>query len=391
MAVGEIKFREGPPAMATGPHQFIPAVSELIVSETKPGVAVQNVKEQTGGEVIVYSSNEEALSDLPRIFTRGNSLVVMHSASWCDTCEKYKPVFARLAKEAGENFQFIIIEDDAFAEKLPSVPVVILYLRKGYKELPARPLSMEDLNEEVRLFDMPAGERLALAEKGIEDPDVTVQARSVAIYSALVCQLPDEEFIKKADVLLTILKGSGKTPSARFFITAAYRNFLAAKLPKDKRKEWEKEIARFDDNPSPSLWSRIKPSLWAVGVHAGRDAGEKGPRLKAGAVKDFRAGEFSLGPKLEVGVRLSGAIDPSAGAALMSGRLMLDAGLGYRFFGDNKYVSLHNGPFAQYGLSLNAFKIPGIDLSLILSIAVQQPFDRPSRASVMGGVDVLAW
>lgn len=73
------------------------------------------------------------------------------------------------------------------------------------------------------------------------------------------------------------------------------------------------------------------------------------------------------------------------------GRFIFNAGLGFRFFGDDKYVSIHNGPFAQYGLSMNTLRIPDIDLSLMLSIAVQQPLDDPDRASVMGGVDVFGW
>lgn len=110
----------------------------------------------------------------------GQYAVVMFSASWCEVCKKYRPLFDQLALEAKGQLQFLFTEDETLASRygVTQYPTIIVFNGQGDS------LVVQDRSKvlaAVSEFHLPRKEKTPLYRYYFDDPWTTALLQLVMI------------------------------------------------------------------------------------------------------------------------------------------------------------------------------------------------------------------
>lgn len=374
-----------PQPAGPGPDQYSHAQIRPVVA----GVFVDNVQPAGGARPAVVEKYEkmEQFAETFSFLQHGQQMIVLFSASWCDGCKKYKPVFENLAREAGGKYRFVNVEDDEFAAGQPNIPIVLLFTPEEMPvEFPIHPMSMAEIEELIVHRKMPVEKRLDFFETGFADPDLKVRLRNFERYVWLALQLERrEDFSSRMEKLRKIFADPNTDRASRLKILLLYAEVIRRLLSNENLALWNNDLETIAEKFGPGISDRLIPNHFMVGIHGGKF----GPQFESMGGWFFELDRnFYLGPRIALDWQLGAWPEPTAGAMLVAGFLSLGAAAGYRQ-SINENPPFPDGWLMKYNLGIGLADIGSIGAALGPTLTIEHEIKDLRRAAVLGGISLF--
>lgn len=135
----------------------------------------------------------------------GQYAVVTFSATWCEPCKKYEPMFHKMAGEAGGQYLFIHTNNEEIGREyhVTGYPTVMVI---NYQKATFVISDRERALHEIANFNLTKAQRLALLKTQLRGTDPAIRQRALGIYEGLGLNLTPKEIGEAMAEVETMLR-----------------------------------------------------------------------------------------------------------------------------------------------------------------------------------------